>query len=136
MVQSGPTSSDWNSIFFTQEVAIRVAEQENIIAKQAQVNSNAYLLPPRRQKNGGPETMDLCNARRKSSRVNNYKKLQKCNRHQKTWHYAYECSAPSAVPRTAGNSNLRAAKRGPRRGSTLLRKMQQRIGRPINGPGQ
>ena len=136
MVQSGPTSSDWNSIFFTQEVAIRVAEQENIIAKQAQVNSNAYLLPPRRQKNGGPETMDLCNARRKSSRVNNYKKLQKCNRYQKTGHYAYECSAPSAVPRTAGNSNRLAAKRGPRRGFDVVAKTQQRNGQPKNGQGQ
>ena len=33
-------------------------------------------------------------------------------------HYAYECSAPNTVPRTADNSNRQAAKKSP----TLLRK--------------
>ena len=85
----------------TQEEAIRVAEQEDFSVKQAHVNSNSYR-PSRRQENGGPEPMNLGNTRRESSRVNNYKKLQKCNRCQKTGHHAYECSAPRAVPRTAG----------------------------------
>ena len=80
--------------------------------------------------------MDLCNARSESSRVNNYKKLQKCNRCQKTGHYAYECSAPNAVPRTAGNSNLQVAKRGPRCGSDVVAKTQQRNGQPKNGQVQ
>ena len=80
--------------------------------------------------------MDLCNTRSESSRVNNYKKLQKGNRGQKTGHYAYECSAPSAVPCTAGNSNRQAVKRGPRGGSDVVAKTQQRNGQPKNGQGQ
>ena len=80
--------------------------------------------------------MDLCSARGEISRVINYKKLQKCNRCQKTGHYAYECSAPSAVPRTAGNNNRQAAKRGPRRGPDVVAKTQQRNGQPKNGQGQ
>ena len=80
--------------------------------------------------------MDLCNTRSESSRVNNYKKLQKCNRCQKTGHYAYECSAPSAAPRTTGSSNRQAAKGGPRRGSDVVVKTQQRNGQPKNGQGQ
>ena len=103
--------------FDTLEEAIRVTEQEDFSMKQAYANSNSYL-PSRRQENGGPEPIDHCNARSKSSRVNNYKKLQKYNRCQKTGYYAYECSAPSAVPRTAVNSNRQAAKKVP----TLLQK--------------
>ena len=80
--------------------------------------------------------MDLCNTRSVSSRVNNYKKLQKCNIWQKTGHYEYECSAPSAVPRTAGNSNRQAARRGPRRVSDVVAKTQQRNGQPKNGRAQ
>ena len=79
--------------------------------------------------------MDLCNTRSESTRVNNYKKLQKCNRCQKTGNYAYECSAPNAVPRTAGNINRQAAKRGPRRGSVVVAKTQRK-GQPKNGQGQ
>ena len=94
--------------FNTLEEAIRVAEQENFSEKQANANSNSYR-PSRRQENGGPEPMDLCHAGIESSRVNKYKKLQKCNGCQKTGHYAYECSAPHAVQRTAGNSNRQAA---------------------------
>ena len=80
--------------------------------------------------------MDPCNARSESSRVNNYKKLQKCNRCQKTGHYAYEFSAPSTVPHTAGKNNRQAAKRGPRRGSDVVAKTQQRAGHAKNGRGQ
>ena len=121
--------------FDTLEEAIRVTEQEDFSMKQAYANSNSYL-PSRRQENGGPEPIDHCNARSKSSRVNNYKKLQKCNRCQKTGHYAYECSVPSAVPRTIGNSNCQAAKRGPRRDSDVVAKPQQRNGQPKTGQGQ
>ena len=80
--------------------------------------------------------MDLCYAERESFLFTNYKKLQRCNRCQKTGHYAYECSAPNAVPRTAGNSNSQAAKKGPRRGSDVVAKTQYRDGRPNNGRGQ
>ena len=66
--------------------------------------------------------MDLCYAESESSRVINYKKLQTCNRCQKPGHYAYECSAPNAVPRTAGNSNRQETKKGPRRGSDAVAK--------------
>ena len=121
--------------FNTLEEAIRVAEQEDFSVKQAHANLNSYR-PSRRQENEGPEPMDLCHAGSESSRVNNFKKLQKCNRCQKTGHYAYECSAPSAVPRTAESNNRQAAKRGPRRGSVVVVKTQQRNGQPINGQGQ
>ena len=87
--------------------------------KQAHAILNSYR-PSRRQENGGPEPMDLCHAVSESSRVYNYNKLQKCNRCQKTGHYAYECSDPNAVPRTAGNNNLQAAKRSPMRGSDVV----------------
>ena len=82
--------------FNTLEEAIRVAEQDHFSVKQAHANSNSYR-PSRRQENGGPEPMDLCNTRSESSRVNNYKKSQKCNRCQNTGHYAYEYSAPSGT---------------------------------------
>ena len=62
--------------FNTLEEAIRVAEQEDFSVKQAHANSNSYR-PSRRQENGGPEPMELCHAGSESSRVNNYKKLQK-----------------------------------------------------------
>ena len=117
------------------EETIRVAEQEDFSMKQAHTNSNSYR-PSRRQENGGPAPMDLCNARSESSLINNYKKLQKYNRFQKTGHYVYECRAPSAVPRTVGNSNRQAAKRGPRRRSDVVVKTQQRNGQPKNGQGQ
>ena len=61
--------------FNTLEEARRVAEQEDFSVKQAHANSNSYRSS-RRQENGGPEPMDLCNTRSESSRVNNYKKLQ------------------------------------------------------------
>ena len=74
--------------FNTLEEAIRVAEQEDFSVKQAHANLNSYR-PSRRQENEGPEPMDLCHAGRETSRVNNYKKLQKCNKCQTTGHYAY-----------------------------------------------
>ena len=68
--------------------------------------------------------MKLCYAKGESSHVTKYKKLQRCNRCQKTGHYAYKCSALNAVPRNAENSNRRAAKRGPRRKSDAVAKTQ------------
>ena len=121
--------------FDTLEEAIRVAEQEEFSVKQAHVNSNSHRLP-RRQENGCPEPMDLSYAESESTRVINYKKLQTCNRCQNLGHYAYECSAPNAVPRTAGNSNRQATKKGPTRGSDAVAKTKQRNRRPKNGQGQ
>ena len=77
----------------TLEEAIRVAEQEDFSVRQAHASSNSYR-PSRRQENGGPEPMHLCYTESKSFRVTNYKKLQGCNRCQKTGYYAYD-----AVPR-------------------------------------
>ena len=49
---------------------------------------------------------------------------------QKTGHYAHECSAQNAVPRTTGNSNSQEAKKD--RGSDAVAKTQHRNGRPKN----
>ena len=100
------------------EEAIKLAEQEDFNVQQDHVNSNFYRLP-RRQENGGPEPS--ITLRVKALRYQ-LREMQRCNRCQKTGHYAYQCSASNAVTRTAGNSTLQAAKKGPRRGSTLLRK--------------
>ena len=121
--------------FGTLEEAIRVAEQEDFSVKQAHVSSNSYR-PPRRQESEGSEPMALCYAESETSRVTNYKKLQTCNKCQKTGHEAYACSAPNAVPRTAGNCNRQAAKKGPTRGSDAVAKTQHSNGRTKNGQGQ
>ena len=80
--------------------------------------------------------MDLWYADSESSRVTNYGKLQTCKRYQKPGHYAYECSAPNALPRTAGNSLCQPAKKVPRRGSDAVAKTQHRNGQSKNGQGQ
>ena len=79
------------------EEAIQVVKQEYFSVKQDHVSLSSYRHP-RRQESGGPEPIDLCYTESESSSVTNHKKLQKCNRFQKTGHYAYECSAPNAVP--------------------------------------
>ena len=80
--------------------------------------------------------MGLCYAEGENYRVTNYKKLQRCNRFQKTGHYAYEYSSLNAVPRTAGNCNLQDAKNGTRRGSDAVAKTQHSNGQSKNGWGQ
>ena len=117
------------------EEAITTAVQEDFNVRQAHTGVAPYR-PSRRIEVGGPEPMDLCHTESESSRVTDYKKSQKCYNCQKTGHYAYECSAPGVVPRTTGNSNRQAARRGPRRGSDVVAKPQQRNGQPKNGQGQ
>uniref|UniRef100_A0AAV1V000 CCHC-type domain-containing protein n=1 Tax=Peronospora matthiolae TaxID=2874970 RepID=A0AAV1V000_9STRA len=77
------------------EQAISIAEQEDFSLRQARASSTSYRQP-RRYDNGGPEPMELCYVESEKARSTGYKKLQRCNRCQKTGHYAYECSAPSS----------------------------------------
>uniref|UniRef100_A0AAV1U001 CCHC-type domain-containing protein n=1 Tax=Peronospora matthiolae TaxID=2874970 RepID=A0AAV1U001_9STRA len=74
------------------EQAISIAEQEDFSLRQARASSTSYRQP-RRYDNGGPEPMELCYVESEKARSTGYKKLQRCNRCQKTGHYAYECSA-------------------------------------------
>ena len=53
-----------------------------------------------------------------------------------TGHYAYNYSALNAIPRTTGNSNRQAAKKGPRRGYDAVAKTQHHNGRSKNVQGQ
>ena len=119
--------------FNTLEEAIRVAEQEDFSVKQAHANPIVHR-DDRKMEAQNQWTSVTRGAR--ALVLNNYKKLQKCNRCQKTGYYAYECGALRAVPRTAGNSNLQAAKRGPRRGSDVVAFSQHCNGQPKNGQGQ
>ena len=72
--------------FDTLEEVIRVAEQEDFGVKRAHVSSSLYRNP-RGQENEGPEPMELV-YESEICRVTNYKKLQRCNRCQKTGQYA------------------------------------------------
>ena len=103
------------------EEVITTAVQEDFNVRQAHTGVAPYR-PARRVEAGGPEPIDLCHAGSESSRVNDYKKSQKCYKCKKTGHYAYECSAPGMVPHTIRNNNRQAAKRGPRRGSNVVAK--------------
>ena len=121
--------------FNTLEEAIRVAEQDHFSVKQAHANSNSYR-PSRRKENGGQNQWTSVTRGARALvliTTRNYKNVIDV---RETGHYAYECSVPSAVPRTIGNSNCQAAKRGPRRDSDVVAKPQQRNGQPKNGQGQ
>uniref|UniRef100_A0AAV1TT14 CCHC-type domain-containing protein n=1 Tax=Peronospora matthiolae TaxID=2874970 RepID=A0AAV1TT14_9STRA len=83
------------------EQAISIAEQEDFSLRQARASSTSYRQP-RRYDSGGPEPMELCYVESEKARSTDYKKLQRCNRCQKTGHYAYECSAPRLLCRTLG----------------------------------
>uniref|UniRef100_A0AAV1UIL9 CCHC-type domain-containing protein n=1 Tax=Peronospora matthiolae TaxID=2874970 RepID=A0AAV1UIL9_9STRA len=109
------------------EQAISIAEQEDFILRQARASSTSYL-PPRRYDSGGPEPMELCYVESEKARSTDYKKLQKCNRCQKTGHYAYECSAPRPVSRDTGRNDRPPMKKGQGRGSAVGAKTQQRDG--------
>ena len=99
-----------------------VAGKDDIRVKQAYGDSRSYC-PPRRQESGGPDSTDPCSADSESSRVTDHKKLQRCDRLQKRGNYAYECGSPNAVPRTAGTTNLQAAKKRLMRGSDAVEKI-------------
>uniref|UniRef100_A0AAV1U389 CCHC-type domain-containing protein n=1 Tax=Peronospora matthiolae TaxID=2874970 RepID=A0AAV1U389_9STRA len=70
------------------------------------------------------------------ARSTGYKKLQRCNRCQKTGHYAYECSAPRPVSRDTGRSDRPPMRKGQGRGSAVGAKTQQRDGPSKNGQDQ
>uniref|UniRef100_A0AAV1UR59 CCHC-type domain-containing protein n=1 Tax=Peronospora matthiolae TaxID=2874970 RepID=A0AAV1UR59_9STRA len=91
---------------------------------------------PRRYDNGGPEPMELCYVESEKARSTGYKKLQRCNRCQKTGHYAYECSAPRPVSRDTGRSDRPPMRKGQGRGSAVGAKTQQRDGPSKNGQDQ
>uniref|UniRef100_A0AAV1UF69 CCHC-type domain-containing protein n=1 Tax=Peronospora matthiolae TaxID=2874970 RepID=A0AAV1UF69_9STRA len=115
--------------------AISIAEQEDFSLRQARASSTSYRQP-RRYDNGGPEPMELCYVESEKARSTGYKKLQRCNRCQKTGHYAYECSAPRPVSRDTGRSDRPPMRKGQGRGSAVGAKTQQRDGPSKNGQDQ
>uniref|UniRef100_A0AAV1VFG1 CCHC-type domain-containing protein n=1 Tax=Peronospora matthiolae TaxID=2874970 RepID=A0AAV1VFG1_9STRA len=117
------------------EQAISIAEQEDFSLRQARASSISYRLP-RRYDSGGPEPMELCYVESEKARSTDYKKLQKCNRCQKTGHYAYECSARRPVSRDTGRSDRPPMRKGQGRGSAVGAKTQQRDGPSKNGQDQ
>uniref|UniRef100_A0AAV1TWJ0 CCHC-type domain-containing protein n=1 Tax=Peronospora matthiolae TaxID=2874970 RepID=A0AAV1TWJ0_9STRA len=117
------------------EQAISIAEQEDFSLRQARASSTSYRQP-RRYDNGGPEPMELWYVESEKARSTDYKKLQKCNRCQKTGHYAYECSAPRPVSRNTGRSDRPPMRKGQGRGSAVGAKTQQRDGPSKNGQDQ
>uniref|UniRef100_A0AAV1TPT1 CCHC-type domain-containing protein n=1 Tax=Peronospora matthiolae TaxID=2874970 RepID=A0AAV1TPT1_9STRA len=117
------------------EQAISIAEQEDFSLRQARASSTSYRQP-RRYDNGGPEPMELCYVESEKARSTGYKKLQRCNRCQKTGHYAYECSAPRPVSRDTGLNNRPPMRKGKGRGSAVGAKTQQRDGPSKNGQDQ
>uniref|UniRef100_A0AAV1TGG1 CCHC-type domain-containing protein n=1 Tax=Peronospora matthiolae TaxID=2874970 RepID=A0AAV1TGG1_9STRA len=117
------------------EQAISIAEQEDFSLRQARASSTSYRQP-RRYDSGGPEPMELCYVESEKARSTDYKKLHKCNRCQKTGHYAYECSAPRPVSRDTGRSDRPPMRKGQGRGSAVGAKTQQRDGPSKNGQDQ
>uniref|UniRef100_A0AAV1UIR4 CCHC-type domain-containing protein n=1 Tax=Peronospora matthiolae TaxID=2874970 RepID=A0AAV1UIR4_9STRA len=117
------------------EQAISIAEQEDFSLRQARASSTSYRQP-RRYDSGGPEPMELCYVESEKARSTDYKKLQKCNRCQKTGHYAYECSAPRPVSRNTGRNERPPMRKGQGRGSAVGAKTQQRDGPSKNGQDQ
>uniref|UniRef100_A0AAV1UTS8 CCHC-type domain-containing protein n=1 Tax=Peronospora matthiolae TaxID=2874970 RepID=A0AAV1UTS8_9STRA len=117
------------------EQAISIAEQEDFSLRQARASSTSYRQP-RRYDSGGPEPMELCYVESEKARSTGYKKLQRCNRCQKTGHYAYECSAPRPVSRNTGRSDRPPMRKGQGRGSAVGAKTQQRDGPSKNGQDQ
>uniref|UniRef100_A0AAV1UUH2 CCHC-type domain-containing protein n=1 Tax=Peronospora matthiolae TaxID=2874970 RepID=A0AAV1UUH2_9STRA len=109
------------------EQAISIVDQEDFSLRQARASSTSYRQP-RRYDSGGPEPMELCYVESEKARSTDYKKLQKCNRCQKTGHYAYECSAPRPVSRNTGRSDRPPMRKGQGRGSAVGAKTQQRDG--------
>uniref|UniRef100_A0AAV1ULD5 Retrotransposon gag domain-containing protein n=1 Tax=Peronospora matthiolae TaxID=2874970 RepID=A0AAV1ULD5_9STRA len=109
------------------ERAISIAEQENFSLRQARASSTSYR-PPGRYDSGSPEPMKLCYVESEKARSTDYKKLQKCNRCQKTGYYAYECSAPRPVSRNTGRNDRPPMRKGQGRGSAVGAKTQQRDG--------
>uniref|UniRef100_A0AAV1UJV4 CCHC-type domain-containing protein n=1 Tax=Peronospora matthiolae TaxID=2874970 RepID=A0AAV1UJV4_9STRA len=117
------------------EQAVSIAEQEDFSLRQARARSTSYRQP-RRYDSGGPEPMELCYVESEKARSTDYKKLQKCNRCQKTGHYAYECRAPRPVSRNTGRSDRPPMIKGQGRGSAVGAKTQQRDGPSKNGQDQ
>uniref|UniRef100_A0AAV1TFY6 CCHC-type domain-containing protein n=1 Tax=Peronospora matthiolae TaxID=2874970 RepID=A0AAV1TFY6_9STRA len=117
------------------EQAISIAEQEDFSLRQARASSTSYRQP-RRYDNGGPEPMELCYVESEKARSTGYKKLQRCNRCQKTGHYAYECSAPRPVSRDTGRSDRPPMRKGQGLGSAVGAKTQQRDEPSKNGQDQ
>uniref|UniRef100_A0AAV1UXZ5 CCHC-type domain-containing protein n=1 Tax=Peronospora matthiolae TaxID=2874970 RepID=A0AAV1UXZ5_9STRA len=117
------------------EQAISIAEQEDFSLRQARANSTSYRQP-RRYDSGGPEPMELCYVKSEKARSTDNKRLQKCNRCQKTGSYAYECSAPRPVSRNTGRSDRPPMRKGQGRGSAVGAKTQQRDGPSKNGQDQ
>uniref|UniRef100_A0AAV1U1C7 CCHC-type domain-containing protein n=1 Tax=Peronospora matthiolae TaxID=2874970 RepID=A0AAV1U1C7_9STRA len=117
------------------EQAISIAEQEDFSLRQARASSTSYRQS-RRYDNGDPEPMELCYVESGKARSTDYKKLQRCNRCQKTGHYAYECSAPRPVSRDTGRSDRPPMRKEQGRGSAVGAKTQQRDGPSKNGQDQ
>uniref|UniRef100_A0AAV1V6X6 CCHC-type domain-containing protein n=1 Tax=Peronospora matthiolae TaxID=2874970 RepID=A0AAV1V6X6_9STRA len=107
--------------------AISVVEQEDFSLRQARTSSTSYRTP-RRYDSGGSEPMELCNVESEKARSTDYKKLQKCNRCQKTGQHAYECSAPRPVSRDIGRNDRPPMKNGQERGSAVGARTQRRDG--------
>uniref|UniRef100_A0AAV1V2S2 CCHC-type domain-containing protein n=1 Tax=Peronospora matthiolae TaxID=2874970 RepID=A0AAV1V2S2_9STRA len=114
------------------EQAISIAEQKDFSLGQACASSTSYRQP-RRYDSGSPEPMELGYVESEKARSTDYKKFQKCNRCQKTGHYAYECSAPRPVSRNTGRSDRPPMRKGQGRGSAVGAKTQQRDGPSKNG---
>uniref|UniRef100_A0AAV1T338 Retrotransposon gag domain-containing protein n=1 Tax=Peronospora matthiolae TaxID=2874970 RepID=A0AAV1T338_9STRA len=118
-----------------QEQAIFIVVQEDFSLRQARASSTSYR-PPRRYDSGGPKPMEICYVESEKARSTDYKKLQKCNRRQKTGHYAHECSAPRPVSRNTGRNDRPPMRKGQERGSDVGAKTQQRVGPSKNGQDQ
>uniref|UniRef100_A0AAV1T599 Retrotransposon gag domain-containing protein n=1 Tax=Peronospora matthiolae TaxID=2874970 RepID=A0AAV1T599_9STRA len=73
--------------FHTLEKAIAYAEQEDFSLRQSQATSSNYRST-RRQKNGGPGSLNLCYIESENSRSLSHKQTARCHRYQKIGYYA------------------------------------------------
>ena len=95
--------------------------------RQAHASSSSYR-PPIRQETGGPELIDLCFVKSEIPRSSNNNRLQKCNRCQKLGHYVIECTAPHPVLNSTERNDRPLDKKGNRRRSDAVAKLQQQSG--------
>ena len=109
------------------EEAITTAVQEEFSVRQAHASLTPYR-PSKRVEAGGPESMDLCSVKIERPLSSSNKRLQKCNRCQKSGHYAYECSASLPLSRNTERSDRPSAKKHNGPESDAVAKSQQRSG--------